>query len=36
MAGLPGRPARLAVSIGTGFGSAEEVILAYIAMRNGG
>jgi beta-ketoacyl ACP synthase len=29
-------PARLAVSIGTGFGSAEEVILAYIAMRKRG
>ena len=29
-------PARLAVSIGTGFGSAEEVILAYIDMRKRG
>jgi beta-ketoacyl ACP synthase len=29
-------PKRLAVSVGTGFGSAEEVILAYIAMRDRG
>ncbi|MCW2514547.1 MAG: 3-oxoacyl-ACP synthase [Mycobacterium sp.] len=29
-------PMRLAVSVGTGFGSAEEVILAYIAMRKRG
>jgi len=29
-------PTRLAVSVGTGFGNAEEVILAYIAMRKRG
>jgi beta-ketoacyl ACP synthase len=29
-------PARLAVSVGTGFGNAEEVILAYIGMRDRG
>lgn len=29
-------PARLAVSVGTGFGNAEEVILAYIDMRKRG
>ncbi|MEU0494670.1 KasA/KasB family beta-ketoacyl-ACP synthase [Mycobacterium sp. NPDC006124] len=29
-------PTRLAVSVSTGYGNAEEVILAYIAMRNRG
>ncbi|WP_242456349.1 KasA/KasB family beta-ketoacyl-ACP synthase [Mycolicibacterium sp. P1-18] len=29
-------PTRLAVSVGTGYGNAEEVILAYIAMRKRG
>lgn len=29
-------PARLAVSVGTGFGTAEEVILAYLDMRKRG
>lgn len=29
-------PTRLSVSVGTGFGNAEEVILAYIAMRKRG
>jgi beta-ketoacyl ACP synthase len=29
-------PTRLAVSVGTGFGNGEEVILAYVAMRERG